>query len=204
MRNTPDLPRPTNKHPLLFLLCVLGAIAAAVGVWRFARPDETITVQNIAPLLPLRMERPAGMHPVAYEAFMRACNNARIHPFRIGQTLGNHPRSVGYHRRDGVTTLRGEIIEYSAAVDLGTWDLDPARINRFVESLAQQGFAAFYRQGAKWKGNEHIHAIYALLPMKIQLRRQVRQFLRERRSDGKPPLRWEPKMKRRWRQWKYF
>lgn len=131
---------------------------------------------------------------------MRACNNAGIHPWRIGQTLGDHPRSVGYHKRDGVAMLRGQRIEYSAAVDLGTWDLDEARIKRFLEALAQQGFAAFYRSGGKWKGNEHIHAIYALLPMKVQLRGQVRQYLRERRIQGKPRLKWEPKLRRQWRE----
>lgn len=139
------------------------------------------------------------MHPIAFEAFVRACNDAGIHPWRIGQTLGDHPRSVGYHKRDGVTTLNGERIEYSAAVDVGTIDLDEARIKRFVETLAQQGFAAFYRSGPKWKGNEHIHAIYTQLPMKVQLRRQVRQFLRERRAHGKPRLKWEAKLRRQWR-----
>jgi hypothetical protein len=169
---------------------------SAVPLGAAGNADRAAGVTRIQPL---RMERPAGMHPAAFGAFIRACNNAGIHPWRIGQTLGDHPRSVGYHKRDGVTTLRGERIEYSAAADLGTWDLDDARIRRFVEALAQQGFAAFYRSGPKWKGNEHIHAIYTQLPMKPQLRRQVRQFLRERRYSGKPRLKWEQKLRRQWR-----
>lgn len=55
---------------------------------------------------------------------------------------------------------------------------------------ALQGFAAFYRHEGKWKGREHIHAIYALLPMKRQLRGQVREFLAMRRATQKPKLKW--------------
>ena len=62
--------------------------------------------------------------------------------------------------------------------------------------MAKQGFAAFYRHEGKWRGHEHVHAVYALLPMKIQLRRQVREFLRERRKARKPPLKWESKWRR--------
>ena len=183
----------------LFVFCVAVAIGLGTALFRWTQPGKRIVLPRLPTSLqvsPLRMERPPGMHPVAFEAFVRACSNAGIHPWRIGQTLGDHPRSVGYHRRDGVTTLRGERIEYSAAVDIGTWDLDEARIKRFVEALAQQGFAAFYRSGPKWKGGEHIHAVYALLPMKPQLRGQVRQFLRERRAQGKSRLKWEAKLRR--------
>jgi hypothetical protein len=187
---------------VLFVLCIMVATGLGTALFRWAQPNTRIALPQLRssfPTAPLRMERPPGMHPVAFGAFVRACDNTGIHPWRIGQTLGDHPRSVGYHKRDGVATLNGERIEYSAAVDLGTWDLDEARIKRFVEALAQQGFAAFYRSGPKWQGNEHIHAIYALLPMKVQLRRQVRQFLRERRAQGKPHLAWREKLRRQWR-----
>jgi hypothetical protein len=183
---------------VLFVFCIAVAIGLGTALFRWTQPGKLITLPQVLTSLqvsPLRMERPHGMHPVAFEAFVRACNNAGIHPWRIGQTMGDHPRSVGYHKRDGITTRGGKRIEYSAAVDIGTWDLDEARIKRFVEALAQQGFAAFYRSGPKWKGNEHIHAVYALLPMKPQLRGQVRQFLRERRAGGKSHLRWELKLR---------
>ncbi len=183
----------------LFIVCTAAATGLGTALFRWAQPNTRIVLPGLTRIQPPRMERPPGMHPIAFGAFVRACNNAGIHPWRIGQTLGDHPRSVGYHKRDGVTTLYGERIEYSAAVDLGTWDLDEARIKRFVEALAQQGFAAFYRSGPRWKGNEHIHAIYALLPMKVQLRRQVRQFLRERHASEKPRLAWHEKLRRQWR-----
>ena len=73
-------------------------------------------------------------------------------------------------------------------------------------ALSRQGFAPFYRRGPKWKDGEHIHAIYALLPMKPQLRGQVNEFLRARRRRGLPRLKWEKKLakvRRRWMQWRY-
>ena len=98
---------------------------------------------------PLKLTRPYGMAPAAFDAFLRACNNARVHPYRIGQTIGEHPLSVGYHKCDGVISFHGRKLDYSAAVDLGTWDLNRAQLARFLESLAAQGFAAFYREGGK-------------------------------------------------------
>lgn len=141
------------------------------------------------------MTRPAGMAPVAFDAFVRACVRAKIHPWRLGQTLGEHPLSVGYHRKDGVVKVNGVAEQYCAAVDLGVGDLTAQKRDEFLESLAQQGFVAFYRQGGKWKGQEHVHAIYAMLPMKPQLRGQVREFLRSRRLAGKKALKWSRKRK---------
>ncbi len=150
--------------------------------------------ENVVKIIP-RPTRPYGMAPVAWQAYLRACHAAKIHPWRVGQTIGNHPRSVGYHKRDGMVTVSGEKIDYTTAVDLGTWDLTPAQIERFVDALATQGFAAFYRHKGKWKGNEHIHAIYAFLPMKPQLQIQLREFLQYRRKIGKRAP-WEKKLKR--------
>lgn len=109
--------------------------------------------------------------------------------------MGNHPRSAGYHLQDGVVKVRGEKIPYCAAVDLGALDLDRAKTLRFVRELGRQGFAAWYREGPKWKNGEHIHAVYAFLPMKPQLRRQVLLYLREQRGDG-TPIWWEKKLRR--------
>lgn len=135
------------------------------------------------------------MAPQAFSAFVRASHNAKIHPWRIGQTIGEHPLSAGYHKRDGITKWKGEAFDYCTAVDLGTSDLNDYQIKLFLEALAEQGFAAFYRHEGKWQGREHIHAIYALLPMKSQLRGQVKQFLRERRAARKKTLRWARKFK---------
>jgi hypothetical protein len=89
----------------------------------------------------------------------------------------------------------GQKIDYTAAVDLGVWDLPPQKINDFVETLAAQDFAAFYRHKGKWAYRKHIHAIYAFLPMKPQLQLQVGEFLRARRRAGRRPQ-WEKKLRR--------
>jgi hypothetical protein len=157
---------------------------------------------RLLPPQPQRMARPYGMAPAAFEAYIRACNNTGIHPFRIGQTIGDFPRSVGYHKRDGVLLVNGQKIEYCTAVDLGALDLERPLIDRFVRELGKQGFAAWYRHGPKWKNGEHIHAVYAFLPMKPQLRRQVLLYLREERAAGRP-VRWERKM-RRSRAWRRY
>jgi len=41
------------------------------------------------------------MAPPAFAAYLKACEQARINPNRIGQTIGNDPRSKGYHLQDG-------------------------------------------------------------------------------------------------------
>lgn len=75
--------------------------------------------------------------------------------------------------------MNGERIEYCAATDFRSSDLNEAQIARFVRALDSQGFACWYRHGGKWQGIEHIHAVYALVPMKAQLRRQVKLYVRE-------------------------
>jgi hypothetical protein len=78
-------------------------------------------------------------------------------------------------------------------VDLGVWNLPPQRINQCIESLAAQGFAALYRHEGKWKGHKHIHAIYAIVPMKAQLQIQLADFLRAPRRQGRR-VKWERKL----------
>ena len=174
------------------------------GQWRLPSLQRSGVVSGAlngrAPLfLPAsqrRLERPFGMAPEAFRAYVRACNNAQVHPWRIGQTIGDHPRSAGYHRRDGFIREDGRRYEYSAAVDIGALDLSDRRRDIFLEKLAAQGFAAFWRSGPNWKGGEHIHAIYCLIPMKPQLRGQVLEWLSERRREDKPRLRWIRKLRR--------
>ena len=146
---------------------------------------------------PFHLKRPYGMAPVAFDAFVRACHQAKVNPNRITQTIGEHPRSVGYHKRDGEVTVRGVKYDYTAATDIHVSGLSERQIARLLQELSKQGFACWYRHGGSWTLNEHIHAVYALLPMKPQLRRQVKQFLRERREAGLSPLKWQKKLRRR-------
>jgi hypothetical protein len=196
--------RQRNTGRELFLLVLALIVMVGAGIWLYRGQQPTarlsrLVVRTILPPQPLRLRRPYGMAPVAFEAYTRACYRAGIHPDRIGQTIGDHPLSKGYHKRDGVLVVSSEKVDYCAAVDLGVFDLSEAQIKRFLAELTRQGFACWYRHGAKWKGGEHIHAIYALLPMKPQLRGQVRLFLRERRAAGVRPLKWEVKIRRRLR-----
>ncbi len=135
------------------------------------------------------------MAPVAFKEFVQACNAAQVSPRRISQTLGDNPRSKGYHQRDGV--VKGQ--PYSAAVDLGVDDLTRAKRTELLEALARCGFAAWYRSGPRWESDEHVHAVYAGLPMKSQLQKQVRVWNRERRKRGRKTLRWQKKWRRFWR-----
>jgi hypothetical protein len=125
------------------------------------------------------MERPKGMHETAFKAYIRACFLAGIDPSgRVMQTIGNAPASAGFHARDGV--LDGQ--SYCAAVDLRTRDLTRKQIKALLKHLAYVGFACWYRFEGSFSNNEHIHAVYAALPMKPQLQRQVIDFLNNR--DG--------------------
>ena len=177
------------KRFLLLLSCAGALILALAIAWRFSGLPRPIP-QPKPPFL-----RPSGMAPVAFKAFIQACHVAGVHPFRISQTLGNYPRSKGYHLRDG--TLNGE--DYSAAVDMGVNDLTPHKRTELLEALGRVGFAAWYRSGPRWKNDEHVHAVYAGLPMKPQLQEQVRLWNRERRQSGRKALRWQRSWRRFWR-----
>ncbi len=197
---------------LIFVPLLCGALVAlgfgfGAGMWHLPPLRRLVgtdlisgTLNGHAPsFLPVserRMERPFGMAPEAFRAYTRACVAAHVHPWRIGQTIGNDSRSVGYHHRDGFITEDGQRYEYCAAVDLGAVNLSVAQRNLFMEKLAAQGFAAFWRFEGKWQGDEHIHAIYCLIPMKPQLRAQVLEWLAQRRREGRPRLRWIRKLRR--------
>ena len=167
----------------LAALLVLGCAL----MWTLRRP------KTARPQPPL--QRPHGMAPAAFDGLVRACYRAHIQPRRIGQTIGDSPRSVGYHFRDGTLPYRGQTLDYSAAVDLGCTDLTPAQTARFLEELARQGFAAFHRHTGKWRAHEHIHAIYAPLKMKPQLRGQLREWAAKRRRAGRPVYRWQTRLR---------
>jgi hypothetical protein len=189
--------------PFCGALVALGFLFGS-GQWRLPQLPRTGAISGalngraptFLPESQRRLERPWGMAPEAFRAYTRACNNAGVHPWRIGQTIGDHPRSVGYHKSDGFIEEDGRRYEYTAAIDLGALDMSDAKRERFMERLAEQGFASFWRSGPNWKGGEHIHAIYCLIPMKPQLRGQVLEWLDSRRRDDKPRLRWIRKLRR--------
>ena len=164
-------------------------VCGAQWVLRYENIVSPVRLPDILPPPPLT--RPYGMAPAAFDGFLRACTRAQVQPRRISQTIGDNPRSVGYHHRDGTLNYRGEKLDYSAAVDLGTQDLTRPQIDKLLEELARQGFAAFYREKGKWKGGEHIHAIYAPLKMKPQLRAQLREWARKRRREKRPVYNWQ-------------
>ncbi len=180
------------KRLLLFLIFV-GLIL--VGVPWLLEHNQIVTPYHLSSLIPpTRLERPYGMAPAAFDGFKRACFRAHVQPRRIGQTIGDNPNSVGYHHRDGTLKYKGQKLDYCAAVDIGTQDLTRAQINKLLEALASQGFAAFYREKGHWEGNEHIHAIYAPLKMKPQLRAQLREWAGKRRRNKKRVYNWQKRL----------
>jgi|GEM_PF-801988 len=118
----------------------------------------------------------AGLHPEASDRLRCAGVSAS----RITQTIGSAPASAGYHAADG--SANG--LDYCAAVDLRTRDLSTAQVRELLDQLGRNGFAAWYRQpGADgWPSSQapHIHAVFAGVRMKSQLRGQVRDFLENR------------------------
>ena len=201
------------SHPLLpsastVLWTTLLLLALSTSLWVAPRQRATIRKQNIrqdsgAAFMSRhrrhrqRWVRPYGMVPQAFKDYVRACARARVNPHRISQTIGNDPRSAGYHQRDGVVVQNRRKIAYCAAVDVDIGGLRAGQIRRLCVSLAREGFAAFYRRGDAWEGDEHIHAVYGAVKMKPQLQQQVRQFLRERRENGFRRLWWVRKFRRR-------
>lgn len=120
-----------------------------------------------------------GLSPAASDA-LRACN---IPAEQIVQTIGDAKASAGTHAADG--EIDGH--PYAAAVDISVHHparLQGAAIHDLVSRLASAGFAAFYRQPGHdhWPANdeEHIHAVYAGVPMKGVLRTQVHDYLHGR------------------------
>ncbi len=115
----------------------------------------------------------SGLHPEASDRLRCAGVTAD----RITQTVGYAAASAGYHAPDG--TVDGH--SYTAAVDLSVRGMTQTQIRALLERLAQNGFAAWYRWPGHdgWPSSEspHIHAVFAGVVMKSQLREQVRDYL---------------------------
>lgn len=95
----------------------------------------------------------------------------------VTQTVGYAAASAGYHAPDG--NVDGH--PYTAAVDLSVRGLTQTQIRALLDRLGQNGFAAWYRWPGHdgWPSSEapHIHAVFAGVIMKSQLREQVRDYL---------------------------
>lgn len=129
------------------------------------------------------MNRPKGMHPEAFKAFIQACFDAGVSPQRVVQTLGNAAASHGTHGRDGSFELPdGSKESYSAAVDLSVKhpEITAAKRNALLITMWDNGFAGWYRQAPEFPNNEHCHCIYLGVPMKRSLRDQAHAFLAHR------------------------
>jgi hypothetical protein len=133
--------------------------------------------------LPLRN----GMAPSAFESYVNSSKMAgvklSVHPkLRLVQTMGTAVKaSAGYHARDGYVTYNGKRIAYCAAFDSSVTWLEIGEIKAWLNAMAWFGIAAWYRPWTtNGKPNFHIHGIYAGLPMKPQLDRQVADFLNDR------------------------
>ncbi len=173
---------PAHEHDLLgcdgrrwIVLddCELGCHEAPTGLADACNPDASPDY----PGWPECLSRPRiayGVHPEASDRLR--C--AGITSDRIVQTIGSAPESAGDHGVDG-TAAGGQ--PYTAAIDLSVTDLDDDAIRGELQALGQNGFAAWYRapgvDGWPPDGAPHIHAVFAGVPMKIRLRRQVRAYL---------------------------
>jgi hypothetical protein len=121
-----------------------------------------------------RMRRPHGIGIWAFDSYIRACAKARINPNRISQTIGYAKASAGFHAPDGNARERGQLIQYTCALDISVRGLSRTQIYALVSALSDAGFVAWYRTGPKWVGNNHIHCVFLGYPMKPQLRAQVK------------------------------
>lgn len=152
--------------------CAMGCFQAPTGT-----PDHCIDTRT--PTDPgwdacaHRAQLAYGVHPEASDR-MRC---AGISASEISQTIGGAPASAGYHLQDG--TSMG--LAYCAATDLRTGGMTETQLRALLEQLALNGFAAWYRKPGfdGWPSSEapHIHAVFAGVIMKTQLRGQVRDWL---------------------------
>jgi hypothetical protein len=111
---------------------------------------------------------------------------------RITRSLDRDPGGANYHGPDATIENR----QFTAAVDISVRCVDEEGIKELLGRLAQSGFAAWYRKNGKdsWKGNNHIHAVWAAEPLKRQLRGQVASWLAGRTGlvgDAKYSF-WQP------------
>ena len=153
--------------------CAEGCYEATTGT-----PDacvETRTPTNPGWESCAHRERIAyGVHPEASDRLR--CSG--VDASRITQTIGSAAASAGYHAADG--TAEGQPL-HRGHRSARCATSPAAQIRALLERLARNGFAAWYRQPGHdgWPSGEapHIHAVFAGVIMKSQLRAQVRDYL---------------------------
>jgi hypothetical protein len=152
--------------------CTMGCNEAPTGTADSCITNRTPTDPGWADCAHLPLLH-SGLHPEASDRLRCAGVTAD----RISQTIGYATASAGYHAPDG--TVDG--MQYTAAVDLRTRDLTETQIRALLTRLGQNGFAAWYRKPGYdgWPSSEvpHIHAVFAGVIMKAELRGQIRDYL---------------------------
>jgi hypothetical protein len=135
----------------------------------------------------LNPAKPQGLHPDAYS---RLQGLAVAH--RITQGINHSPDRGNVHDTDG--TFDGT--PYTGAVDISVRCLTQAQIKSLLASLANSGFAAWYRKAGQdgWSGPPHIHAVWAGCRLKPVLQEQVDGWLGGRNglSSNEPYQFWQP------------
>ena len=140
------------------------------------------------------LKRPNGMSQFAWEAYQAASDAANINiavrpDACVVQAFGDAKLSKGTHLHEprslqDMTAVRYKLGGkfYSAAADLSVkaGGLNHTQIATWIEELCRAGFVAFYRAPPKF--GEHIHAVYAGVPMKPVLQKQCEDFFAGR--DG--------------------
>ncbi len=153
--------------------CGMGCFQAPTGVADYCIDNRPTPADPGWADCARRAQITYGVHPEASDR-MRC---AGITSSQISQTIGGAPASAGYHLQDGVSMG----LAYCAATDLRTGGMTETEIRALLERLALNGFAAWYRKPGSdgWPASEapHIHAVFAGVVMKTQLRGQVRDWL---------------------------
>jgi hypothetical protein len=132
------------------------------------------------------LKRRTGVAPSAWNSYVSASEMAGIDlrehsKLRVTQSVGFAKASAGYHAPDGTVKTESGRESYCAATDTSVLWLELGEIRAWLNSLAWWGFVGWYRPWTtNGKPNYHLHIIYAGLPMKPQLDRQLVDFLNNR------------------------
>lgn len=143
---------------IVVLACVISQLQAAENTWH---PGTKCELQD------------AQVQGIGKEA-VKALERLKV-DHRVTQTLNTSVARNNYHGED--YKIEGNSI--TAAVDISVRCLTKDTIQVLLSSLADEGFAAWYREDGSddWQGPSHIHAVWAEEPLKQQLRLQIKSWL---------------------------
>lgn len=155
--------------------CEMGCFEAPTGTPDYCVGSRTSEDPGWDPC-PEKPLLKTGLHPEASDRLRCAGVGAS----EMSQVIGYATASAGYHAPDGQVDGK----DYTAAVDIRIGGMTETQIKARLDLLALHGFAAWYRKpgsdGWPSSGAPHIHAVFAGVKMKSQLRAQVRDFLNGR------------------------